>query len=78
MKVNKSDIEKVGQYAEKKWGSWVKWVLGAIVGALVAGGVITLSGCGATVTVASEQGMLQVQSDGKIIIIPAVMQDGKK
>lgn len=78
MKVNKSDIEKVGQYAEKKWGSWVKWVIGAIVGALVAGGVITLSGCGATVTVASEQGMLQVQSDGKIIIIPAVMQDGKK
>lgn len=78
MKVNKSDIEKVGQYAEKKWGSWVKWVIGAIVGALVAGGVITLSGCGATVTVASEQGMLQVQSDGKIIIIPAVIEEGKK
>lgn len=77
-KLNREDVESVGELAEKKWGGWAKWLLGAIVGALVAGGVITLSGCGATVTVASEQGMLQVQSDGKIIIIPAVMQDGKK
>lgn len=61
------------------WGikeSWAKIIAGAIIGALVAGGVFTLTGCGTTVTVSSEQGMLSYDG-GRITITPAV-QDIKK
>ena len=61
------------------WGikeSWAKIIAGAIVGALTAAGAMTLSGCGATVTVSSDQGMLSYDG-GRITITPAV-QDIKK
>lgn len=77
MKVDKDDIKQVSELATARWGNWVKYVIGAVVGALVAGGVITLSGCGATVTVSGEQGMIQYDGS-RVIIIPAVRQDGKK
>ena len=78
MKVERDEIKEFAEKAENRWGKWAKVLVGALIGALVAGGVLTLSGCGASVTVASEQGMLQVQSDGKIIIIPSVIEEGKK
>ena len=42
MEVEKKTIEKVLSYCKQKW---VQWVIGAIVGALAAAGVITVSGC---------------------------------
>ena len=42
MEVKKSVIEKL--LARVKTG-WVQWVIGAVVGALAAAGVITVSGC---------------------------------
>lgn len=59
------------------WGikeSWAKIIAGAIIGALTAAGAMTLSGCGTTVTVSSEQGMLQVDSKGVIIYTPPVQE----
>ena len=42
MDIKKSVIEKL--LARVKTG-WVQWVIGAVVGALAAAGVITVSGC---------------------------------
>ena len=42
MDIQKSVIEKL--LARVKTG-WVQWVIGAVVGALAAAGVITVSGC---------------------------------
>ena len=42
MDIQKSVIEKL--LANVKT-SWVQWVIGAVVGALAAAGVITVSGC---------------------------------
>lgn len=78
MKVEKDEIREFAETAENRWGKWAKVLVGALVGALVAGGVLTLSGCGASVTVASEQGMIQVSSDGKVVIVPGVVQERKK
>lgn len=81
MNVKKEDIEEVMDKAEGKWGSWVRYVIGALIGALVAGGVITLSGCGlgvAGVKVSGEQGMLEIGVDkyGNVVVvgIPQVEQ----
>ena len=38
MNVNKNDIEKAQQAASARWGNWVKYVIGAIIGALAAAG----------------------------------------
>ena len=42
MEVKKSVIEKL--LARVKTG-WVQWVIGAVIGALAAAGVITVTGC---------------------------------
>ena len=42
MDIQKSVIEKL--LARVKTG-WVQWVIGAVVGALAAAGVITVTGC---------------------------------
>lgn len=42
MEVKKSVIEKLMARVKT---AWVQWVIGAIVGALAAAGVITVSGC---------------------------------
>ena len=42
MEVKKSIIEKLLERIKVRW---VQWVIGALVGALAAAGVITVSGC---------------------------------
>ena len=42
MEVKKSVIEKL---LERVKTGWVQWVIGAVVGALAAAGVITVTGC---------------------------------
>ena len=42
MDIKKSVIEKL---LERVKVAWVQWVIGAIVGALAAAGVITVTGC---------------------------------
>ena len=42
MDVEKKTIEKVMSYCKQKW---VQWVIGAVIGALAAAGVITVTGC---------------------------------
>lgn len=42
MNVSKKTIEKVLVRCKKQW---VKWLVGALVGALAAAGVLTVTGC---------------------------------
>lgn len=42
MEVKKSVIEKLMARVKTRW---VQWVIGAVVGALAAAGVITVTGC---------------------------------
>ena len=42
MEVKKSVIEKLMARVKTRW---VQWVIGAVIGALAAAGVITVSGC---------------------------------
>lgn len=46
MDIQKSVIEKL---LERIKTAWVQWVIGAIVGALAAAGVITVTGCAVNV-----------------------------
>ena len=69
MEVKKSVIEKL--MARVKTG-WVQWVIGAVVGALAAAGVITVTGC----TVSVDQ-----RADGSLsyrgsVVVP-VSKDAK-
>ena len=52
MDIQKSVIEKL--LVRVKTG-WVQWVIGAVIGALAAAGVITVSGC----TVSVDPGVLR-------------------
>ena len=52
MDVEKKTIEKVLSYCKQKW---VQWVIGAVIGALAAAGVITVTGC----TVSVDPGVLR-------------------
>ena len=45
MNLEKDKIEQVTAAAESRWGAWVKYLIGAVIGALAAAGVITVSGC---------------------------------
>lgn len=45
MNLEKDKIEQATDAAASRWGSWVKYVIGALIGALAAAGVITVSGC---------------------------------
>jgi len=67
MNVNKNDIEKVQQAASARWGNWVKYVIGAIIGALAATGYVTVTGCGHSVDVTSEQ--TTICKDGSCLVL---------
>ena len=67
MNINKQDIEKAQQAASARWGNWVKYVIGAIIGALAAAGYVTVTGCGHSVDVTPERA--EVCKDGSCIII---------
>lgn len=45
MQLEKDKIEQVTAAAESRWGAWVKYLIGAVIGGLVAAGVVTVSGC---------------------------------
>ena len=77
MNIEKDEIEKVANYAESRWGKWGKILVGALAGALIAGGIFTLSGCGTTVTVSSDQGMLEINSNGVVIYTPPIYETKK-
>ena len=69
MEVKKSVIDKLLEHIKVRW---VQWVIGALVGALAAAGVITVSGC----TVSVDQ-----RADGSLsyrgaIVVP-VSKDAK-
>ena len=80
MNINKQDIEKAQQAASARWGNWVKYVIGAIIGALAAAGYITVNGCGtaANISLSSDQGMISVSraADGSLVVstVPAIPQ----
>lgn len=67
MNINKQDIEKVQQAASARWGNWVKYLIGAIIGALAATGYITVTGCGHTVDVTREQ--TTICKDGSCLVL---------
>lgn len=67
MNVNKNDIEKAQQAASARWGNWVKYVIGAIIGALAAAGYITVTGCGHNVDIT--QGRTEVCKDGSCLVL---------
>lgn len=89
MSENKTSEEKVSWLAGllSGWGikeSWAKIIAGAIIGALAAAGVFTVSGCGTAgdFTLSSDQGVLSVSYDenGNLIITntPVVNQQKGK
>lgn len=47
MNVPKETIEKLMERCKE---AWMKWLLGALIGALAAAGVITVTGCTASYT----------------------------
>ena len=67
MNVNKNDIEKVQQAASARWGNWVKYVIGAIIGALAAAGYSTVTGCGHTIDVTAER--TEICRDGACVVL---------
>lgn len=67
MNINKQDIEKAQQAASARWGNWVKYVIGAIIGALAAAGYITVTGCGHSVDVTPDR--TEVCKDGSCLVI---------
>lgn len=77
MQISKDDINTISQKATSRWGNWAKYLIGAIIGALVAGGVLTVTGCGTSVSVVSDQGMLEISPQGVIIYTPPI-NDSKK
>lgn len=69
MDIQKSVIEKLLERIKVRW---VQWVIGAVIGALAAAGVITVSGC----TVSVDQ-----RADGSLsyrgaVVVP-VSKDAK-
>lgn len=43
--IDKEKIEQAVDKATSKWGVWVKYLIGAIIGALVASGAIAVTSC---------------------------------
>lgn len=76
MNINKQDIDTIATAAEKRWGAWAKYLLGALIGALAAAGVLTVTGC--TVSPAQAQDMRALDAFlheyGALII---TVEDGK-
>ena len=52
MDIQKNVIEKLLAHCKQKW---VQWVIGAVIGALAAAGVITVTGC----TVSVDPGVMR-------------------
>lgn len=79
MDIKRELIEKLLAAGEGRWGGWVKYVIGSIVGALVAAGVLTVTGCGvsAGVSLSSEQGVLSVSRDGESGAVVVQQKGGK-
>lgn len=84
MDIKKETIEKIISKGETRWGSWVKYLIGAIIGALAAAGYLTVTGCAswADVSLSSDQGTMTYtrDADGKLVVtvIPVVIdQKGK-
>lgn len=48
MNINKQDIDKITTAAANRWGVWAKYLIGALIGALAAAGVLTVTGCTVT------------------------------
>ena len=67
MNINKQDIENAQQAASARWGNWVKYVIGAIIGALAAAGYITVTGCGHSVDVTPDR--TEVCKDGSCLVL---------
>ena len=67
MNINKQDIEKAQQAASARWGNWVKYVIGAIIGALAAAGYITVTGFGHNVEITPDR--TELCKDGSCLII---------
>ena len=59
MDIKKTTIEKLLTRCKKQW---VQWVIGAVIGALAAAGVITVTGC----TVSVDPGVLRYVIDNPI------------
>lgn len=69
MDIQKSVIEKLLERIKVRW---VQWVIGAVIGALAAAGVITVSGCTVNVDKRAD-GSLSYRS---AIVVP-VSKDAK-
>ena len=67
MNINKQDIDKVQQAASARWGNWVKYAIGAIIGALAVSGYVTVTGCGHSVDVTREQ--TTICKDGSCLVL---------
>ncbi|MGN0869459.1 MAG: hypothetical protein ACI4O9_08070 [Akkermansia sp.] len=60
MNINKQDIEKITSAAESRWGAWAKYLIGAIIGALAAAGVLTVTSC--TITTQQAQDLRTIDA----------------
>lgn len=60
-------MKRAQQAASARWGNWVKYVIGAIIGALAAAGYITVTGCGHNVDITPDR--TEVCKDGSCLII---------
>lgn len=67
MNINKQDIEKAQQAASARWGNWVKYLIGAIIGALAAAGYVTVTGCGHSIDVSPDR--TEVCKDGSCLVL---------
>ena len=67
MNINKQDIEKAQQAASTRWGNWIKYVIGAIIGALAAAGYITVTGCGHNVTITPDH--TEICKNGSCLVL---------
>ena len=67
MNINKNDIEKAQKAASARWGNWVKYVIGAVIGALAAAGYVTVTGCGHSVDVTPDR--TEVCKDGSCLVL---------
>ncbi|MBT8778608.1 hypothetical protein [Akkermansia muciniphila] len=67
MNINKQDIEKAQQAASARWGNWIKYAIGAIIGALATAGYITVTGCGHNVDITPDR--TEVCKDGSCLVL---------
>lgn len=88
MDIKKTTIEKLIQTSETRWGKWTRYIIGAIIGALAAAGILTITtGCTTTdgISLSSDQGAMTLTRDATtgaitVSILPPIPQitPGKK